>query len=60
MSKNNLLPPKNVRLVEVIEVVSLIGNGEDNPIRHLYQYWSKDGNLLAEKDNLKGVTEYHG
>jgi hypothetical protein len=58
--RNNLVPPKKVRMIEVIEVISLIGNGSDDPVRHLHQYWSKDGELLAERDSLKGVTEYHG
>lgn len=39
------------RLIEVIETtLTRRGNGKDDPIRVVTQYWSKDGRLLAEND----------
>jgi hypothetical protein len=42
--------------VEVIQVVHTRllrrGNGRDDPIRIIEQYWTLDGELLAEKDPL--------
>jgi hypothetical protein len=43
--------PKKVSLVEVIEVVSFRGNGVDSVYRPVVQYYSKDGKLLAERDD---------
>lgn len=44
---------KTAKLIEVIETVSLRGNGtKSEPIREITQYWSKDGVLLAEKDTI--------
>ncbi len=39
-------------LVEVIQVKSVRGKGlaPDDPIRVITQYWSKEGELLAERD----------
>ena len=38
-------------VINVIETVSLCGSGEPNdPCRIIKQYWSLDGELLAEKD----------
>jgi hypothetical protein len=43
--------PQLVELVEVIHVIATRGKGtEKDPVRPIDQYWSKDGNLLAEKD----------
>lgn len=40
-----------VRRIEVIETTLLRrGNGKDDPIRVITQYWSLDGDLLAEYD----------
>ncbi len=38
----------NAQIVEVIKVVVTEGNGNSNedPIRHITQYWTKDGKLL--------------
>lgn len=38
----------NAQIVEVIKVVVTEGGGnsKEDPIRHITQYWSKDGNLL--------------
>jgi hypothetical protein len=42
------------KLIEVIETVSLKGEGvEGDPVRHVIQYWSKDGVLLAENDSWR-------
>lgn len=44
---------KTAKLIEVIETVYLRGNGtKSEPIREVTQYWSKDGQLLAEKDTI--------
>lgn len=43
--------PRLVELIEVIHVEAARGSGtEENPARIVHQYWSKDGILLAEKD----------
>ena len=43
--------PRLAELIEVIHTVASRGNGtEESPIRIVHQYWSKDGDLLAEKD----------
>lgn len=42
---------KSARIIEVIEVYTLIGNGtDDDPNRIRKEYWSKDGELLALND----------
>ncbi|MCM3665525.1 hypothetical protein M3204_13995 [Mesobacillus subterraneus] len=46
---------RSARIVEVIETVSIRGNGVENPVREVIQYWSKDGILLAEQDPCNGV-----
>lgn len=43
----------DARIIEVIETdLTRRGNGEtsDDPVRIVYEYWSKDGNKLAERD----------
>ncbi|MGM0239895.1 hypothetical protein [Enterococcus sp. AZ103] len=43
--------PQLVKLVEVIHVEATRGKGtEEDPARIVHQYWSKEGVLLAEKD----------
>lgn len=43
--------PQLVELVEVIHVVAARGKGtEEDPVRPVEQYWSKEGDLLAEND----------
>lgn len=43
--------PQLVQLVEVIHVEATRGKGTgEDPVRIVHQYWSKDGNLLAEND----------
>lgn len=45
--------PTTVELVEVIFVSTSRGDGTpSNPMRSVYQYWSKDGRLLADSDAL--------
>jgi len=56
--KMSLRTPDSVELVEVIRTVAARGEGTDkNPVRMVEQYWSKDGQLLAEHDSIKEVTE---
>ncbi|MEI5994794.1 hypothetical protein [Candidatus Enterococcus mansonii] len=44
--------PQLVEIVEVVHVEATRGDGtEENPVRIVHQYWSKDGVLLAEKDS---------
>jgi hypothetical protein len=55
------LRPTGCRMAQVIEVIetrAVRGNGEStgDPIREVYQYWSRDGKLLAEHDTLKRLT----
>ncbi|MFQ6578627.1 MULTISPECIES: hypothetical protein [Enterococcus] len=45
--------PQLVELVEVIHVETTRGKGtEDDPVRIVHQYWSKEGKLLAEQDDF--------
>lgn len=45
--------PQLVELVEVIHVEATRGRGtEVDPVRVVHQYWSKIGELLAEKDDF--------
>lgn len=46
--------PLQVETIPVIYVLSRRGDGtNDNPVRHVHQYWSEEGNLLAEKDEIE-------
>lgn len=45
---------RSARVVQVIETVSLRGDGSDDPVREVRQYWSFEGELLAEKDPAIG------
>lgn len=40
------------KVIQVIQTVSLRGDGESDltMMRHVTQYWSMDGSLLAESD----------
>ena len=49
---------KNINTARIVEVIETTltrrGNGEeDDPIRIITQYWSRDGKLLAEFDSLQ-------
>lgn len=44
---------RNVKVIKVIEVVSVIGNGtEESMTRYLNEYYSLDGHQLASHDTL--------
>ena len=48
------------KLQEVIVTdIKRRGNGKDDPIRIITQYWSKDGELLAEVDPLPDGGKYN-
>lgn len=49
----------NARLIQVIETeIELRGKGtEADPLRRVTQYWSTDGQLLAERDPFKERSE---
>lgn len=42
----------NVAIIEVIRVEITAGTGKDesDPLRPAYQYWAKNGELLAQTD----------
>ena len=43
----------SARLIQVIETtLERRGDGKETPIRIIRQYWSEDGELLAESDPL--------
>ncbi len=42
--------PRSVKIVEVIQTISIRGNGDTTPVRAVTQYWSKEGKLLGEID----------
>lgn len=49
MKKSNLQKIKSARVIQVIETVSLAGDGTDeSPLCEVHQYWSPDGKLLAK------------
>lgn len=49
MKKPNFQKTKSARVIQVIETVSLAGDGTDiHPVYELHQYWSMDGKLLAK------------
>lgn len=49
MKKSNLQKTKSARVIQVIETISLAGDGTDeNPLYEIRQYWSSDGKLLAK------------
>lgn len=45
----------SARVIQVIETATLIGTGDNNddPCRIIRQYWSMEGELLAEHDPFK-------
>lgn len=53
MKNGNLHETKSARVIQVIETVTLAGDGTDaNPVYEVYQYWTPDGRLLARSDSL--------
>ena len=51
MKASNLQKTKSARVIQVIETVSLAGDGTDaHPIYEIHQYWSLDGKLLAKNE----------
>lgn len=50
--------PRSARAVTVIETVAVRGAGyESDPVREVRQYWSMDGELLAENDPVAATVE---
>ena len=43
-------------LIEVIEVVTMRGDGKNAICRRVIEYWSKEGVLLADNDPFPGAT----
>jgi putative protein kinase ArgK-like GTPase of G3E family len=41
---------RNAKIIEVIQTISVRGNGVDTVHREVIQYWTKEGKILAEKD----------
>lgn len=51
MKASNLQKTKSARVIQVIETVSLAGDGTDaHPICEIHQYWSLDGKPLAKSE----------
>lgn len=49
MKKPNFQETKSARVIQVIETVSLAGDGTDtHPMYEVHQYWSLDGKPLAK------------
>ena len=58
MKKPNFQKTKSARVIQVIETVSLAGDGTDiHPVYELHQYWSMDGKLLAKSDSPEPEIE---
>lgn len=46
--------PLIAEVVQVIHTLATRGAGtNEDPIRHVHQYWSFDGTLLAESDQMQ-------
>lgn len=44
-------------VMQVIRTTSILGYGtESDPVRHIYQYWDFEGNLLASHDTLEEAS----
>ena len=53
MKKPNLQETKSARVMQVIETISLTGDGtNESPLYEMRQYWSLDGKLLAKSEPL--------
>ena len=51
MKQPNFQETKSAIVIQVIETVSLAGDGTDtNPVYEVHQYWTLDGDLLAKND----------
>lgn len=51
MKQPNFQETKSARVIQVIETVSLAGDGTDeSPLYEVHQYWTLDGDLLAKND----------
>ena len=49
MKQPNFQKTKSARAIQVIETVSLAGDGTDShPVYEIHQYWSMSGKLLAK------------
>ena len=49
MKMPNLQETKSARVIQVIETVTLAGDGTDaNPVYEVHQYWTLDGKSLAK------------
>ena len=49
---------RNVKVIKVIEVVSVIGNGtKESMTRYLNNYYSLNGQLLASHDTLEDAEK---
>lgn len=47
---------EKVEMISVIRTMTVYGAGvHGDPVRYLYQYWSTDGELLAQHDTLEDV-----
>ena len=45
---------EKVEIVQMIKVTAARGTGiKEDPVRQIKQYWDLDGNLIAEKDNIR-------
>lgn len=56
MDKNKNARPRgtdSAKVIQVIETISIRGRGtEDDPVRAVKQFWSFEGELLAENDPI--------
>lgn len=50
--------PESVAPMQVIQVIGCRGAGTaEDPVRHVYQYYSMDGRMLAERDTFEETAE---
>ena len=51
---------RSAEVIPVIKTLAVIGEGTDeDPVRHCYQYWSLESELLATVDTLGGGNYEH-
>ena len=52
-NRNDRGIPDKAKVIQVIRVEAIRGEGtDDDPVRKVFQYWSFQGNLLAEYDTI--------
>ena len=58
LKKTDVVQTGKAKIIEVVFTEFIKGFGsEDDPIRPVQQYWTRDGELLFEKDPLQNLRK---